>query len=370
MQVDGGPWVDAAVHASSGSVRFDGVAEAWREDRIDFGADLAGREVRFRLRAVADGSFAPRPIHWSVSRIEVQGAQAPMFARVDAPQITVSAAHSGAWFPPHRSGEGWVIEVLGEDLVAMTWFTYPSNEPGAEQRWLQGVGRIEGNRVVLDDVLTTRDGRFGDDFDPDAVERLPWGRVELEFNGCDALVVHWQGPPGYESGTLEATRLTALHGIDCNGASTGNAAPGHSGAWVDPQRSGEGWFLQEIDPQTVVVFWFTYTPDGEQAWLSGLGSYDGNTLVVPDLQITQGTRFGGDFDAADIERTHWGTLEFEFDGCDAATVHYSAVDPAYGSGTQAARRCCAEPWRSLCSLVLQAAIRTDAALRTRHVLPR
>jgi len=33
---------------------------------------------------------------------------------------------------------------------------------------------------------------------------------------------------------------------------------GHSGAWYNPDRNGEGWILEITDPDRATLFWYTF----------------------------------------------------------------------------------------------------------------
>lgn len=68
-----------------------------------------------------------------------------------------------------------------------------------------------------------------------------------------------------------------------------------------PARSGEGWIVEELGNGRSVVYWFTYHPDGRQAWTIGSASRDRNRLVIADNQIARGTHFGSSFNASDVQ---------------------------------------------------------------------
>lgn len=253
----------------------------------------------------------------------------------------VGPGHSGHYFVPSRSGEGWLLEVLDEHQAAISWFTYPpANAESAEQAWVIGVGEISGGRIVFDDMLATRL------VDPDApiedgnISLLPWGTLTLEFGHCDHGRASYDSPLFESSGELDFVRLLTIEGLPCGSApkSPSEAAPGISGHWSDPDLSGQGWFFQELGESRVFTAWFTYDENGEQAWVVGEGRLDGNRLLFEELALTGGTRFGGDFDADDVERRPWGRLEFVFDNCNEASGSYDSLLPEFGQGQLAPER--------------------------------
>lgn len=119
---------------------------------------------------------------------------------------------SGTWYGVGRSGEGFTIEVLPDDRVFVHWATFDTN---GNQIWIFGVGREEGGVLVVDDAKTTRGGRFGDDFDPEQVQRVPWGRLELRLNCDDGEMVYESELSEFGQGQQALVRLTALPGLAC-----------------------------------------------------------------------------------------------------------------------------------------------------------
>lgn len=91
---------------------------------------------------------------------------------------------SGNFYNPERSGEGiqLAVEADGESVV-MTWYSYA----GGKQFWAIGTGRHESelDRVVVDALYTTSGGDYGAQFDPDAVQVIPFGSAMLEFDDCN-----------------------------------------------------------------------------------------------------------------------------------------------------------------------------------------
>ena len=94
-----------------------------------------------------------------------------------------------------------------------------------------------------------------------------------------------------------------------------------SGSYYDPERAGEGFSIDFIgeDPDQVVVYWYSYRPDGsgKQLWLVGQGRKTLNEDRSSDLrQIwdypielieTQGGRLASTDNPETVERTVWGT---------------------------------------------------------------
>jgi Fungalysin metallopeptidase (M36)/Fungalysin/Thermolysin Propeptide Motif len=80
VSVDGGPWESVATRLVSGSAAFSGDSGGWQTDTINLGTSLSGRSVQLRWRLTSGEGFDPQPIHWALSRIEIQGAATPVFS--------------------------------------------------------------------------------------------------------------------------------------------------------------------------------------------------------------------------------------------------------------------------------------------------
>lgn len=263
----------------------------------------------------------------------------------DEPAWWVSPAVSGAWFNPDRNGEGIILEMLPNGRVLAIWFTYPATGEAGEQAWLIAQdGTIDGDRIRFENVVRPQGGRFGAAFDPAQVQLSPWGTLEMQFQSCGSANVSWQGPAAWGSGSRSMTRLTAIDQIGCapgsktllaNGARAPAGLRSRSGAWYVPSRSGEGWIVEELPDGRSIVYWFTFTPDGQQAWTVGSGTREGTRLRIDDNRIARGTRFGSAFDPAAVQLQAWGSLDFDFASCGAATLSYNSTLPGWGSASRA-----------------------------------
>lgn len=106
---------------------------------------------------------------------------------------------------------------------------------------------------------------------------------------------------------------------------------GQSGSWYDPSHSGEGLFLQVLNDTQAAVYWFTYDASGQQLWMTGVGDIDGAKIEFPELIVSQGGKFGPDFDPAEVTSSTWGSMKLKFDDCDNAVVKYSGPK-GFGDG--------------------------------------
>ena len=124
-----------------------------------------------------------------------------------------TAPFTGVWFDPSHSGEGWIVHGLADNRVALTWFTYDDN---GEQFWLLGTGTVNETTLTIDELTYTRGTVFGVGFDPDEVERIPWGSLEFSLTDCRTGSLSYASTlPPFGSGTLRPERLAGAAAVSC-----------------------------------------------------------------------------------------------------------------------------------------------------------
>ena len=251
----------------------------------------------------------------------------------EPPPFVIEAGTSSAWFDPAHDGEGFMLEILAGKRAVLYWFTY--NETG-EQDWYISVGNVQGNRVLFDELVQTSGGVFGPDFDPDKVTRKVVGSAAFSWSSCDRGFMDWTLDPGgdeIQHGRLQLQRLSRLMGVDCGNRSLPPERPEGllSGSWYDPEHDGEGYTLEVLVDGRVLLFWFTYGPDGKRRWFFNTGEIRGTKLVFDELLSSRGGIFGEDFDPELVEFTPWGSLELEID-CQGGQARYSSAVEGFGTG--------------------------------------
>ena len=130
------------------------------------------------------------------------------------------AGQSGSWLDPSRAGEGIELLWTADGNAVLGWYTYtPDGDPfwliGLGQRSGEGEGEGEAQRIVFPALYSARGGRFGEQYDPTLVERLPWGRLELDL-GCSTGTATFQSDlPAFGTGTLNLRLLTRAAQTPC-----------------------------------------------------------------------------------------------------------------------------------------------------------
>jgi plastocyanin len=109
--------------------------------------------------------------------------------------------------------------------------------------------------------------------------------------------------------------------------------PGFTGAWYDPNQSGHGIFLEVLPNHQILAWWFTFAPDGTQAWFGNLGGIDPatNTATVAALKA-EGGQWIPNFNPANVTQPVWGTLVFSVTDCDHGRVDFNSSVAGYGQG--------------------------------------
>jgi hypothetical protein len=95
-----------------------------------------------------------------------------------------------------------------------------------------------------------------------------------------------------------------------------------TGQWYNPERSGEGFYVEIINTggnQQIGVAMFTFDDNGDPLWVSGNVAIGPNDEVVsiPVFRF-DGPMWGPDFDSDDLNQTRFGTITARFPDCDSA----------------------------------------------------
>ncbi len=95
---------------------------------------------------------------------------------------------------------------------------------------------------------------------------------------------------------------------------------GHSGSWWNPAWDGQGFAIEVLPAESVLVaYWFTYEQDGRQAWYLLAGPYSDDTATLEIYRME-----GGVFvteGSADAVMAGQGSLQFG--SCDTAVLTYT-----------------------------------------------
>ena len=262
---------------------------------------------------------------------------------------------SGAWFNPETSGQGVLFDIEpSSNFIFGAIFTYETAAPaklGApEHRWLSVQGNYQGGFAQIP-IFNTSGGAFDQ---PVATTTEAVGSATIRFQSCTAGTLEYvlNDPP--LSGSIPLQRVISGTESLCEQLSgsaqsasgntgTGAVQPtpaggpafeinqGISGAWFNPQTSGQG-ILFDVNPATDFFFGALFTYDtaeanklgaAEQRWFTVQGSFQGGTAQLPIFLTT-----GGVFDQpVPTSTTPVGTATISFESCTAGNMSYAINDP-------------------------------------------
>ena len=105
-------------------------------------------------------------------------------------------------------------------------------------------------------------------------------------------------------------------------------ASGISGNWYDPAQNGHGIQFEVLSASLMTAFWFTFDNAGNEVWILGVGTIEGDHVVMQANRFAGG-RFPPNFNPASVTPHPWGTLRFTFSDCSTGRVEWTATDPAF-----------------------------------------
>ena len=245
------------------------------------------------------------------------------------PPFVLEPGITSAWFDPTHDGEGFLLEMLEDNGAVMYWFTY--NTEG-EQDWYIAFGEVRGNRIVFPSLLRVSGGEFGPGFDPLMITEEVVGSASFKWTGCDEGDMSYQ--IGAQHSRMQIVRISRLMGLDCGKPQLPPVSEAAllSGSWYDPTHAGEGYNVEVLEDGRVIVYWFSYDPEGKRRWFFGLGEIRDGKLAFDDMFTTSGGSFGPDFDPTTVGFEPWGSLELDLT-CEGGTATYSSTEEGFGSGT-------------------------------------
>ncbi|MEZ5465485.1 MAG: hypothetical protein R3F22_09750 [Lysobacteraceae bacterium] len=109
-----------------------------------------------------------------------------------------------------------------------------------------------------------------------------------------------------------------------------------SGPFYNPEQSGHGITITVANDQRAIAIWHVFDPVGEPLTLYIEGDVEGRR-IVGNAYAPEGMRFG-EFNPADVQLPHWGSIEIAFDDCSNATLSWDADATDYEDGEMPIRR--------------------------------
>lgn len=174
----------------------------------------------------------------------------PFAAALAAPLSERSPIRPGAWWDPARSGSGFELHAVGDQLAA-GWFTY---EADGRPVWYTAQGTFTAAGTGEMPLLRHRWSNNG------YAGYQAVGSLRLTFRGAESVTAQWV--LGADQGSL-ALRPFAF--------SVASPEVDRSGLWFNPTQAGWGLSLNESSTVFVATL-FAYDADGQPRWWTGEGT--------------------------------------------------------------------------------------------------
>jgi hypothetical protein len=186
-------------------------------------------------------------------------------------------ANNGTQVQALNAGSGSIIGPLFPATATggLNGATYVATLPSAAvdtsqvgtQYWVIGAGQVSG-RVLEFDMTSATGTYFGTAFNPAAIVRKRWGRIRIDFTGCETAALQWDssgadsanfGTGGYALQLLVGTAFTDnCKQLPFNEVSGSNFM---NGTWYGgATRSGEGLLITINANGLATVAMFTHQP--------------------------------------------------------------------------------------------------------------
>ena len=216
--------INAGANSAAGKLFYDGNCRACHGDPTeDFQGNNGGHPDGGMLAYLREDGKYSEFVHkarWGIpdtimtrSTIGTPGSQDMLDVMLYLQELigsdfVVTNGISGTWYDPQRDGEGFMIDVAKDGVVAVSFYTYDMQ---GQQMWIIGAGTVTGNVFVIDFEITDG-GIYGSAFDPLLVNHYPWGTGTFTFTSCYAGEAEITPNANYsgifETQTIDISRLT------------------------------------------------------------------------------------------------------------------------------------------------------------------
>ncbi len=163
----------------------------------------------------------------------------------------------------------------------------------------------------------------------DGVPLLAAGSPAVESALSELITFPGDDLPALPCGYKDVTGLGRPQDFDGDGVFTCDRGPveltgpgeivaQHSGPFYNSDRNGEGIYAEVISDELSLIYTFSFDPLGNHPmWMLGVGKNVGNSIVIDDLELPTGARFGSAFDSSEIEYRDGGSMSVVFPDCQA-----------------------------------------------------
>jgi len=273
---------------------------------------------------------------------------------------------SGSFGDPDFLGQGINIEILSPQVVnkggkgiapgtaLVYWYSFDDN---GFPFFSFGVGEFFGNIITAQMLSDFRGPFFGPDWNANLFSAGPFADVVITARGCDEVSFSFDSFDNsrFSEHLMNMERLTQLVGVPCvivkaDTAELDQPAPqqksfedkgfvitrGLSGSFFDPDFLGQGINIEILSdqvppsaakggsPGVVLLYWYSFDPNGRPFFAFGVGQFSGDTLIVDMLSDMDGFGpfFGPDWDGSLFDPVAFATVTIIWSGCNAGVMSF------------------------------------------------
>ena len=306
-------------------------------DSNAFSGDLP--DASTTILAAWRSALCPNAFNHKADRIwDYATGVSPWYSACTNPMNLDQHGLTGSWYNSSTSGQGFVIETYpdllssGHGVLAGGWFTYGShlNLP-SELNWFTIQGEMSNaSPYARLGIYRSAGGNFNA---PPKADTYEVGNATFIFTDCNHAILHYAvsfNPYEFLESVIPLTRLDS--NVTCaqqgdSGADASNYPL--SGAWYDPNTSGQGLFF-DINPTQQILFaaWYTFPPTGTplyadtgQRWFTLQAPLVPGTNPINNIPIY--TSGGGYFDNKNpVTTTQVGSANLSFMTCALLKLTY------------------------------------------------
>jgi hypothetical protein len=161
----------------------------------------------------ADQRFTYAALSKAVTGASCNGGAPPDPDEPPTTSYNIVPCITGSWYLKARDGEGYNIEIIGQELDPQLLAYFYTYDDAGNQMWLVGQGPANGDTAVVP-VQVTSGPVYGDLYDKADLDREDWGTLTFTFTSKNTGIVE-RDSIDFGKTTFDIDRLTSVTGLEC-----------------------------------------------------------------------------------------------------------------------------------------------------------
>jgi hypothetical protein len=139
-------------------------------------------------------------------------------------------------------------------------------------------------------------------------------------------------------GTSSSTSNPYMQNTVSDASAVAGLSGDYSGQWLDPNQSGQGLIIDELNNGLLEMIWFVFV-DGQPTWVLGAGRLQTGTGAAAGSVVVQmnqvGIYHGVSFPLGETtaSATLWGSATLTFTDANTGTLYWTSSYPGFNNGT-------------------------------------